>query len=68
MQFIADNLAPLMFVGLIFVLLFGYHVAFALAFTGFVFGFIGIELGLLPVNLFNAIPDRIYGQIGRAHV
>lgn len=63
MQFIAENMAPLMFIGLIFVLLFGYHVAFALAFTGFAFGLLGIEMGLLPVNLFNAIPDRIFGQM-----
>ncbi len=41
----------------------GLSVAFALAFVGFVFGFIGIELGLLPVNLFGAIPDRIFGQM-----
>lgn len=61
--FFAENLAPLMFLSLVVVLLLGYPVAFALAFVGFVFGFIGIELGLLPVNLFGAIPDRIFGQM-----
>ncbi|MCX8998239.1 TRAP transporter large permease subunit [Rhizobiaceae bacterium BDR2-2] len=61
--FIAENLAPIMFAGLIVVLLLGYPVAFALAFVGFVFGFIGIELGLLPATLFQAIPDRIFGQM-----
>jgi tripartite ATP-independent transporter DctM subunit len=61
--FISENLAPIMFLSLIGVLLIGYPVAFALAFVGFVFGFIGIELGLLPVNLFGAIPDRIFGQM-----
>jgi len=61
--FIAENLAPIMFLSLIVVLLIGYPVAFALAFVGFVFGFIGIELGLLPINLFGAIPDRIFGQM-----
>ncbi len=60
---IAENLAPIMFASLIVVLLLGYPVAFALAFVGFVFGFIGIELGLLPINLFGAIPDRIFGQM-----
>ncbi|WP_323033750.1 TRAP transporter large permease subunit [Paracoccus sp. (in: a-proteobacteria)] len=64
MQFIVENMAPLMFVGLIVILLFGYPVAFALAFTGLAFGLFGIELGLLPVNLFHAIPDRIFGQMG----
>lgn len=61
--FFAENLAPLMFLSLVVVLLLGYPVAFALAFLGFAFGFIGIELGLLPVNLFGAIPDRIFGQM-----
>jgi tripartite ATP-independent transporter DctM subunit len=60
---ISDNLAPIMFASLIVVLLLGYPVAFSLAFVGFVFGFIGIELGLLPINLFGAIPDRIFGQM-----
>ncbi|MBB3594072.1 tripartite ATP-independent transporter DctM subunit [Rhizobium sp. BK529] len=61
--FFAENLAPIMFLSLIVVLLLGYPVAFALAFVGFIFGFIGIEMGLLPVNLFGAIPDRIFGQM-----
>jgi tripartite ATP-independent transporter DctM subunit len=61
--FFAENLAPIMFLSLIVVLLIGYPVAFALAFVGFVFGFIGIEMGLLPASLFGAIPDRIFGQM-----
>ncbi|WP_313200192.1 TRAP transporter large permease subunit [Rhizobium sp.] len=61
--FFAENLAPIMFGSLIVILLLGYPVAFALAFVGFVFGFVGIEMGLLPVNLFGAIPDRIFGQM-----
>ncbi len=61
--FFAENLAPIMFGSLIIILLLGYPVAFALAFVGFVFGFVGIEMGLLPVNLFGAIPDRIFGQM-----
>ena len=61
--FFAENLAPIMFLSLIVVLLMGYPVAFSLAFVGFVFGFIGIEMGLLPINLFGAVPDRIFGQM-----
>ncbi|MBB4105237.1 TRAP transporter large permease [Allorhizobium borbori] len=61
--FFAENLAPIMFAALIIILLIGYPVAFALSFVGFVFGFIGIELGLLPATLFQAIPDRIFGQM-----
>ena len=63
LAFIAENLAPIMFLSLIVVLLLGYPVAFALAFVGFAFGFVGIEMGLLPINLFGAIPDRIFGQM-----
>jgi tripartite ATP-independent transporter DctM subunit len=59
--FLADNLAPIMFASLVVVLLLGYPVAFALAANGFLFGLIGIELGLLSPNLFGAIPDRIFG-------
>jgi tripartite ATP-independent transporter DctM subunit len=59
--FLADNLAPIMFATLVVVMLLGYPVAFALAATGFAFGLIGIELGLLSTNLFQAIPDRIFG-------
>jgi tripartite ATP-independent transporter DctM subunit len=59
--FLADNLAPIMFATLVIVMLLGYPVAFALAATGFAFGLIGIELGLLSSNLFQAIPDRIFG-------
>jgi len=61
--FFAENLAPIMFLSLIVVLLIGYPVAFALAFVGFIFGFVGIEMGLLPASLFGAIPDRIFGQM-----
>ncbi|WP_181418340.1 TRAP transporter large permease [Phyllobacterium leguminum] len=63
MAFLAENLAPIMFLALIVILLLGYPVAFSLAFVGFVFGFIGIEMGLLPATLFQAIPDRIFGQM-----
>jgi len=61
MAFIAHNLAPIMFVGLVFFLLLGFPVAFALAACGLFFGFIGIELGVLPATLFQAIPLRIIG-------
>ena len=61
MEFIAANMAPLMFGSLVIFLLFGYPVAFALAANGVVFGLIGIELGLLTPALFQALPDRIFG-------
>src|SRR5713101_533631 len=59
--FLIQNMAPLMFASLIVVMLFGYPVAFALAATGIFFGLIGIELGMLPPSLVQALPDRIWG-------
>ncbi|WP_341894940.1 TRAP transporter large permease subunit [Ferrovibrio terrae] len=60
-QFLIDNMAPLMFVALVFFLLFGYPVAFALAANGLIFAFIGIELGLLTPALLQALPERVFG-------
>ena len=59
--FIAQNFVPLMFAGLLFFLLTGIPVAFGLAATGLFFGFIGMEVGLFPSNLFSALPLRVFG-------
>lgn len=61
MQFIAQNLAPIMFGGLIFFLLFGFPVAFSLAACGLFFGIVGITMGVLPESLLQALPLRIFG-------
>jgi TRAP-type mannitol/chloroaromatic compound transport system permease large subunit len=61
MQFVAANMAPIMFAGLVFFLLLGFPVAFSLAACGLFFGFIGIELGLLHETLFQALPLRLFG-------
>ncbi len=60
-EFVAHNMAPLMFGALVVFLLSGYPVAFALAANGMLFGFIGIELGLFPPELFQALPERVFG-------
>ena len=60
-EIITSNFVPLMFCGLIFFLLTGIPVAFGLAATGLLFGFIGIELNLFPTNLFGALPLRVFG-------
>lgn len=60
-QFLINNMAPIMFVALIVFLLFGFPVAFGLAACGMFFGFVGIELGILPASLFQALPLRIHG-------
>ena len=61
MEFIAQNLAPIMFGSLVLFLLLGYPVAFSLAACGLFFGFIGIQLDLLSFSLFQALPLRIFG-------
>jgi GntP family gluconate:H+ symporter len=61
MQFIAANMAPIMFVSLIVFLLFGYSVAFALGACGLFFGIVGVEMGLMPQTLLQALPLRIFG-------
>ena len=61
MTFIIQNFAPIMFAGLIVFLLFGFPVAFSLGACGLFFGFIGIELGVLPEPLLQALPLRIFG-------
>ena len=60
-DFLIANMAPLMFVALIFFLLMGFPVAFALAANGLLFGLIGVELGLLTPALFQALPERVFG-------
>src|SRR5664279_2242141 len=61
MEFLINNLAPIMFAGLIVFLLMGFPVAFSLGACGLFFGFVGIELGLLPEALLQALPLRIFG-------
>ena len=63
MTWLIANLAPIMFAGLVLLLLTGFPVAFALAATGMVFGWVGVELGLVPLQFFNALPLRLYGII-----
>ena len=61
MEFITHNLAPIMFAGLILFLLVGFPVAFSLGACGLFFAFVGIELGVLPQALLQALPLRIFG-------
>ena len=60
-EFISAQFVPLMFAGLLVFLLSGFPVAFALAATGLFFGFVGMEAGLFPSNLFQALPLRVFG-------
>ncbi|MFN8839682.1 MAG: TRAP transporter large permease subunit [Burkholderiales bacterium] len=58
---LAANIAPVMFASLLLFLLTGFPVAFGLAATGIVFGFVAVEMGLAPAQFFNALPLRLYG-------
>lgn len=55
-----EYLAPLMFGSLILFLLIGYPVAFALSAVGLLFGWIGIEHGLLSPALLQALPRQVF--------
>ncbi len=59
--FLIAYMAPLMFGALVFFLLLGFPVAFSLAANGLLFGWVGIELGLLHPALLQALPERIFG-------
>jgi TRAP-type mannitol/chloroaromatic compound transport system permease large subunit len=61
MTFFIQNLAPIMFAGLIVFLLFGFPVAFSLGACGLFFGFVGVQVGALPEALLQALPLRIFG-------
>jgi TRAP-type mannitol/chloroaromatic compound transport system permease large subunit len=57
---IAQNFVPLLFAGLLCFLLTGIPVAFGLAATGLLFGYIGMTVGLFEPTLFGALPQRVF--------
>jgi TRAP-type mannitol/chloroaromatic compound transport system permease large subunit len=61
LAFVTQNFVPLLFAGLLVFLLTGFPVAFSLAATGLAFGFLGMEAGLFPATLFQALPLRLFG-------
>jgi tripartite ATP-independent transporter DctM subunit len=58
-EFIAHNMAPLMFVGLILFMLYGYPAAFSLAAVGLFFGFLGVELGLIQPDFLGNLTFQL---------
>jgi TRAP-type mannitol/chloroaromatic compound transport system permease large subunit len=66
-EFIAHNLAPIIFFSLVIFLLLGYPVAFALAANGLLFFLVGVELSpysneiRLAWPLLYAMPERLWG-------
>jgi TRAP-type mannitol/chloroaromatic compound transport system permease large subunit len=61
MELLTQNMAPIMFAGLIIFLLLGFPVAFSLGACGLFFGFVGVQLGMLPEALLQALPLRLFG-------
>ena len=62
-DFVRQNMAPLMFGGLVVFMLIGYPAAFSLAAVGLFFGFIGIELGLIRPDFLGNLTYQLYGII-----
>src|SRR6195256_3442457 len=62
-QFVRENMAPLMFAGMILFMLIGYPAAFSLAAVGLFFGFIGIELGLIRPDFLGNLTYQLYGIV-----
>src|SRR6201991_2178890 len=60
MNAIRDNMAPLMFGGMIFFMLIGFPAAFSLAATGLFFGFLGIEFGLIRPDFLGNLTYQLY--------
>jgi tripartite ATP-independent transporter DctM subunit len=61
--FVRDNMAPLMFAGMILFMLIGYPAAFSLAAVGLLFGFLGIELGLIHPDFLGNLTYQLFGVI-----
>ncbi len=67
-EFVAHNMAPIMFASLVVFLLLGYPVAFSLSACGLLFFIVGVELAPLSHGeitlywpLLQSLPERIYG-------
>ena len=59
-----DWLGPLMFIGALILLSFGYPVAFSLGGVSIIFAIIGVILGAFDPVFLSALPSRIFGIMG----
>ena len=59
-----DWLGPLMFIGALILLSFGYPVAFSLGGVSIIFAVIGVILGAFDPVFLSALPSRIFGIMG----
>lgn len=56
-----ENFAPVMFAGLVLIMLIGFPVAFSLAALGMGSGFIAIQMGWFPVSFMSNLPLNMVG-------
>ncbi len=56
-----ENFAPIMFAGLVLVMLIGFPVAFSLAALGLFSGFFAIEMGWFPAEFMANLPLNMFG-------
>ena len=56
-----ESFAPLMFGGLILILLIGFPVAFSLSALGLGCGFFAVEMGWFPASFMSALPLNVFG-------
>ena len=56
-----ETFAPLMFVGLIIILLIGFPVAFSLSALGLGCGYFAVSQGWFPASFMNALPLNVFG-------
>ena len=58
-----ESFAPLMFAGLILILLIGFPVAFSLSALGLGCGYFAVSQGWFPASFMNALPLNVFGII-----
>src|SRR5690242_7152355 len=63
MEWLAANMAPVMFGGLVLFLVIGYPAAFSLAAIGLFSGLVAIELGLIAPNFLGNLTYQLYGVL-----
>ena len=56
-----ENFAPIMFAGLVLIMLIGFPVAFSLAALGLGSGFLAIQMGWFPASFMSNLPLNMFG-------
>jgi tripartite ATP-independent transporter DctM subunit len=59
-----QTFAPMMFGGLVIIMLIGFPVAFSLSALGLLSGFIAIEMGWFPAGFMSNLPLNVFGILG----